>query len=162
LSAHEKHSGENLAYLDPVTNERYLPYVIEPSVGVERLVLAFLFSAYDVETLDSGDTRQVLRLHPALAPYKVAVLPLIKKQHKDKAMEVYKEISKYVDATYDDTQNIGKRYRRQDAVGTYLCVTIDPDTMEDDTVTVRNRDTMEQVRIKIGDLKDHIEREIAF
>ena len=162
LKAHQNHSGENMTYLDPDTNERYLPYVIEPSVGVERLILAFLTQGYDEETLPSGDTRQVLHIHPQLAPYKAAILPLMKKDHSEKAFEVYQMLAKYFDVTYDETQNIGKRYRRQDAIGTYLCITIDHDTMNDQTVTVRNRDTMEQVRIAISDLRSYIEKEIAF
>jgi glycyl-tRNA synthetase len=162
LKAHQEHSGENLTYLDPETNERYLPYVIEPSVGVERLILAFLLNALDEETLDSGDTRQVLRLHPKLSPYKVAVLPLVKRDHSDKAKAVYQQLSKHFDVVYDDTQNIGKRYRRQDAIGTYLCVTIDHDTFEDESVTIRHRDTMAQDRVKIADLKNYIEEKIAF
>ena len=162
LKAHQNHSGENLTYLDPDTNERYLPYVIEPSVGVERLILAFLTNGYDEETLPSGDIRQVLHIHPALAPYKAAVLPLMKKDHSEKAFEVYQMLAKYMDVTYDETQNIGKRYRRQDAIGTYLCITIDHDTATDDTVTVRNRDTMEQVRVAIQDLRSYIEEKTLF
>lgn len=162
LKAHQNHSGENLTYLDPDTNERYLPYVIEPSVGVERLILAFLTQGYDEETLPTGDTRQVLHIHPALAPYKAAVLPLMKKDHSEKAFEIFQMLSKYLDVTYDETQNIGKRYRRQDAIGTYLCITVDHDTFVDDTVTVRNRDTMAQVRVPIKDLKSYLEQEIAF
>jgi glycyl-tRNA synthetase len=162
LKAHQLQSGENLTYLDPDTNERYLPYVVEPAVGVERLVLAFLTSAYDEETLENGEMRQVLRLHPALSPYKVAVLPLIKKEHSEKAFEIYKNLSKYFDVTYDETQNIGKRYRRQDAIGTYLCVTVDHDTANDQCVTVRQRDTMAQVRIPITELRSYIEKQIEF
>lgn len=162
LKAHQNHSGENLEYLDPDTNERYLPYVVEPAVGVERLVLAFLADAYEVESLPDGDSRQVLKIHPALAPYKVAVLPLVKKLHKDKAEEIYMQLSKFVDATYDETQSIGKRYRRQDSIGTYLCITIDHDTEETQTVTVRHRDTMTQDRVKIEDLKSYIESRIQF
>lgn len=162
LKAHQEHSGENLTYLDPETNERYLPYVIEPSVGVERLLLAFLLSAYDEETLENNEIRQVLRLHPQLAPYKVAVLPLVKKAHAELAKEIFNGIAKYVDATYDDTQNIGKRYRRQDQIGTYLCVTIDHDTEETQSVTVRHRDTMKQDRVKLSELKDYIEKAIQY
>lgn len=162
LKAHQNQSGENMSYLDPETNERYLPYVIEPSVGVERLILAFLHSALDEETLESGDTRQVLRIHPFLAPYKAAVLPLIKKEHSEKALEVYSMLSKYFDVTYDETQNIGKRYRRQDAIGTKFAITIDHDTMQDDTVTIRERDTMAQIRLSINDLRDYIEKAIQF
>jgi len=162
LKAHQNRSGENMTYLDPDTNERYLPYVVEPAVGVERLVLAFLHSALDEETLENGDTRQILRIHPYLAPYKAAILPLIKKEHSEKATEVYHMLSKYFDVTYDETQNIGKRYRRQDAIGTKFAITIDHDTMHDDTVTIRERDTMSQVRIKIEDLKAYIEEAIQF
>ncbi len=162
LKAHQIHSGENLTYLDPDTNERYLPYVIEPSVGVERLVLAFLVNGYDEEMLESGDTRQILHIHPALAPYKVAVFPLIKKEHSTKAIQIFEELNQYFDVVYDETQNIGKRYRRQDAIGTYLCVTVDHDTAVDQSVTVRNRDTMAQVRIPIKDLRSYIEQEIKF
>ena len=162
LKAHQNHSGENLTYLDPDTNERYLPYVVEPAVGVERLVLAFLNDSLDEETLENSETRQVLRIHPALAPYKAAILPLIKKEHSEKAFEIYQNLSKYFDVTYDETQNIGKRYRRQDAIGTYLAITIDHDTMKDQTVTVRNRDTMAQVRLPISELKTYIEKVIEF
>lgn len=162
LKAHQIHSGENLAYLDPDTNERYLPYVIEPSVGVERLVLAFLANGLDEETLETGDTRQILHIHPALAPYKAAVLPLIKKEHADQALAIFDELNKYFDVVYDETQNIGKRYRRQDAIGTYLCITVDHDTANDQSVTVRNRDTMAQVRVPIKDLRSYIEKETQF
>ncbi|MDY0339182.1 MAG: glycine--tRNA ligase [Acholeplasmataceae bacterium] len=162
LKAHQNHSGENLTYLDPDTNERYLPYVVEPAVGVERLVLAFLNDGYDEERLENNEIRQVLRIHPALAPYKAAVLPLIKKEHGEKAFEIYQELAKYFDVTYDETQNIGKRYRRQDAIGTFLAITVDHDTMKEETVTVRNRDTMAQVRIPISDLRAYIEKAIEF
>lgn len=162
LSAHQKHSGEDLTYLDPETNERYIPYVIEPSVGVERLFLAFLANSYEEEQLPNGDTREVLRLHPFLSPYKAAVLPLNKKVHSDKAKEVYQHLSKYFDVVYDDTQNIGRRYRRQDLIGTYFAVTIDDETLTNNTVTVRNRDTMEQIRISIDELKAYIEEETKF
>ena len=162
LSAHEKASKESLAYLDPDTNEKYIPYVVEPSLGVERCLLALLTSAYDIETLSNGEERQVLRLHPFLVPYKVAVFPLIKKEHKDKALSVYHMLTKYFECVYDDTANIGKRYRRQDSIGTYLCITIDDETAIDDTVTIRNRDTMEQERVKISDLRSYIDAKIEF
>ena len=126
------------------------------------MVLAFLADAYEVEDLPDGDTRQVLRIHPTLAPYKVAVLPLVKKLHKDKAEEIYMNLSKHFDAVYDETQSIGKRYRRQDSIGTYLCITVDHDTEETNTVTVRHRDAMTQDRIKIEDLKAYIESRIEF
>ena len=162
LKAHQLHSGESLEYLDPETNEKYIPYVIEPSVGVERLVLAFLTSAYDVEILENGEERQVLRLHPQLSPYKVAILPLVKKLHADKAQEIFNLLSEDFDVVYDETQNIGKRYRRQDAIGTYLCVTVDHDTESLNSVTVRNRDTMEQVRISINELKAYVNNQIKY
>ncbi|MDB7986766.1 glycine--tRNA ligase [Faecalicoccus pleomorphus] len=160
LKAHQTTSKQSLDYFDPETNEKYIPYVIEPSVGVERLLLALMCEAYTVEELER-DTRVVLKLHPYLAPYKVAVLPLSKKL-QDKAGEVFNMLSKHFACTYDENQNIGKRYRRQDAIGTPYCVTVDFDTMEDGCVTVRDRDTMEQERIKIEDLKDYIEKRIQF
>jgi glycyl-tRNA synthetase len=162
LKAHQEKSGISLEYLDPVTNEKYIPYVIEPSVGVERLVLAFLLSAYDMETLEDGSERQVLRLHPKLAPYKVAVLPLVKKLHSEQAKALFEKLSAEFDVVYDETQNIGKRYRRQDAIGTYLCVTIDHDTESLESVTVRNRDTMAQERIKISELEAYIKEQIKY
>ena len=160
LKAHQTTSKQSLEYFDPETNEKYIPYVIEPSVGVERLLLALMCEAYTVEELER-DTRVVLKLHPYLAPYKVAVLPLSKKL-QDKAGEVFNMVSKHFACTYDENQNIGKRYRRQDAIGTPYCVTVDFDTMEDGCVTVRDRDTMEQERIKIEDLKDYIEKRVQF
>lgn len=160
LKAHQTTSKQSLEYFDPETNEKYIPYVIEPSVGVERLLLALMCEAYTVEELER-DTRVVLKLHPYLAPYKVAVLPLSKKL-QDKAGEVFNMLSKHFACTYDENQNIGKRYRRQDAIGTPYCVTVDFDTMEDGCVTVRDRDTMEQERIKIEGLKDYIEKRIQF
>ena len=156
LNAHQEESGENLTYLDPETNERYIPYVIEPSVGVERLVLAFLNESLKEEALENGDNRTLLSIHPALAPYKVAVLPLVKKLHKDKAFELYQSLASSFDVTYDETQNIGKRYRRQDQIGTYFCVTVDHQTMEDNTVTIRHRDTMEQTRMNINELEAYV------
>ena len=162
LNAHQKESKENLEYLDPDTNERYLPYVIEPSVGVERLLMAFLTQAYEEETLEDGQTREVLRIHPALAPYQVAILPLIKKKHDEKAIELLDVVSKFTQATYDETQNIGKRYRRQDQIGTPLCVTVDDETLENNTVTVRHRDTMKQDKVSIADLKAYIQNYVTF
>ena len=160
LKAHQTTSKQSLEYFDPQTNEKYIPYVIEPSVGVERLLLALMCEAYTVEELER-DTRVVLKLHPYLAPYKVAILPLSKKL-QDKAGEVFSELSKHFACTYDENQNIGKRYRRQDAIGTPYCVTIDFDTVEDGCVTVRDRDSMAQERIKIEDLKDYIEKRVQF
>ncbi len=155
LGAHQKASNENLEYLDPETNQRYLPYVVEPSVGVERLLLAILTSAYEEEKLENGDTREVLHLKPFLAPKKVAVLPLVNKLG-EKATEVYNMLVDKFACDYDTSGQIGKRYRRQDANGTPFCVTVDYDTMEDGCVTVRERDTMTQERVKIEDLVNYI------
>ena len=156
LTQHMNHSKEDMTYLDPETNERYIPYVIEPSLGCDRVALAFLCNAYEEEKVGDDDTRTVLHLHPALAPYKVAVLPLSKKL-SDKAEEVYAKLSKKFMCDYDEAGSIGKRYRREDEIGTPYCVTIDFDTLEDNAVTVRNRDTMEQVRISIDELEKYIE-----
>ena len=171
LGQHAEHSGKDMTYFDPETNEHYIPYVIEPSLGADRVALAFLVEAYDEEVIDAekNDVRTVLHLHPALAPYKVAVLPLSKKLG-DKATEVYEELSKYFMVDYDETGSIGKRYRREDEIGTPLCVTIDFETVgdpykgieADNCVTVRDRDTMEQVRLPISELKSYIEEKIAF
>ncbi len=162
LKRHMEHSKENLEYLDPETNTKYVPYVVEPSVGVGRLMLAILFSAYDTETLENGDTREVLRLKYHLSPYKVCVLPLIKKMHTEKATEVYELLAKEFSTTYDDAQAIGKRYRRQDSIGTPFCVTVDDETINNNTVTVRNRDTMEQVTLKLDEVVDYIEKQIKY
>jgi glycyl-tRNA synthetase len=161
LKAHMNHSKQDLSYLDPETNEKYIPYVIEPSLGADRVVLAFLCNAYDEEEIAEGDTRIVLHLHPALAPYKVAVLPLSKKL-SDKALEVYDDLAKHFMCDYDEAGSIGKRYRREDEIGTPYCVTIDFETLEDGCVTIRDRDTMEQDRIKIEDLRKYIESKIEF
>lgn len=161
LSVHEKHSKTDLKYLDPETNEKYLPYVIEPSVGVDRLLLAILVDAYHEEELEN-DTREVLKLSPALAPYKVSVLPLAKKYHSEKANEVYNMLAKNFMTSYDESGSIGKRYRRADACGTPFCVTIDDETINNNTVTVRDRDTMEQVTLKLDELVDYIEERIRF
>ena len=165
LMAHQTHSGEDMSYLDPETNERYVPYCIEPSVGVERLVLAYLVDAYDEEILTDSkgkeDVRTVLRLHPALAPYKAAVLPLSKKL-EDVARPVYEELRKYFMVEYDAAGSIGKRYRREDEIGTPFCICVDFDTAEDGSVTIRDRDTMEQVRIPISEVKGYIEERLRF
>lgn len=160
LKQHTKYSGENLTYLDPETNERYTPYVVEPSLGVERLFLTVLCDGYTRELLENGDEREVLKIHPFLAPYKVNVLPLIKKNHSEKAMEVYKNLSKYFMVSYDESGNIGKRYRRSDAIGTPFCVTIDDDTVNNNTVTIRDRDTMKQDVVKLDDLVNYIEKRV--
>ena len=161
LSVHEEHSKTELKYLDPETNEKYVPYVIEPSVGVDRLLLAILCNAYEEEELDN-DTREVLHILPSLAPYKVSVLPLVKKYHSDKANEIYQELSKYFMTSYDETGSIGKRYRRGDAIGTPWCITIDNDTLENGTVTIRDRDTMEQITMKVDEVISYIQERIQF
>lgn len=161
LKQHIEFSKEDMTYLDPETNEKYVPYCIEPSVGCDRVTLAFLCNAYDEEEVGEGDVRTVLHLHPALAPYKVAVLPLSKKL-SEKAEEVYSKLSKKFMCDYDEAGSIGKRYRREDEIGTPYCVTIDFDTLEDNQVTVRDRDTMEQVRISIDELEAWIAEKIEF
>ena len=162
LTQHQNVSGQNMSYLDPETNEKYIPYVIEPSVGVERTVLTVLCDAYEKETLEDGSEREVMHFHPFLAPYKVAVLPLVKKYHSEKAIEVYKKLSKHFITSYDETGNIGKRYRRCDVVGTPYAITIDDETINNGTVTVRDRDTMEQVTIKLDEVVDYINEKIQF
>ena len=163
LSQHQKVSGKDLTYFDPETNERYIPYVIEPSLGVERTVLAVLCNAYDEEVVDAekNDVRTVLHLHPALAPVKAAVLPLSKKL-AEPAQKVADELGKYFNVEYDETGSIGKRYRRQDEIGTPYCVTVDFDTLEDNAVTVRDRDTMQQVRMPISELKAYLDEKLFF
>ncbi len=162
LKAHQNHSGKSMEYMDPFTNEKFVPYCVEPSLGADRVALAFLCDAYDEETLENGDVRSVLHLHPALAPYKAAVLPLQKNKLGDKAREVYELLAKHFMVDFDDSGAIGKRYRRQDEIGTPLCITIDFDTLEDETVTVRDRDTMAQVRMPIAELEGCIQKEIDF
>lgn len=163
LTQHQNTSGKDLTYFDPETNERYIPYVIEPSLGVERSFLAFLCDAYDEEVIDAekNDTRVVLHFHPALAPIKAAVLPLSKKL-SDKASELYDELSKKFMVDFDDAGSIGKRYRREDEIGTPFCITYDFDSVEDGCVTVRDRDTMEQVRMPIADVEKYIESKLEF
>ncbi len=159
LGVHMKHSGQDLRYLDPDTNEKYLPFVIEPSVGLDRLVLTVLSDAYKIEELEN-DTREVLRISPALAPYKVSVLPLAKKYHSEKAHEVYNMLSKTFMTGYDETGSIGKRYRRNDACGTPWCLTVDDETIKNNTVTLRDRDTMEQVTLNLDEVVEYIEKRI--
>lgn len=159
LSQHAKFSGKDLTYQDPVTNEKYIPYVIEPSLGVERLMLAYLCNAYDEEQLENGESRVVMHFHPAIAPYKVAILPL-QKNLSEKAREIYAQLSKHFMVDYDEAGSIGKRYRREDEIGTPLCVTVDFDTLENDTVTIRDRDTMQQIRLHVDELKDYISKKI--
>ncbi len=161
LKAHQTTSGVNMEYVDPVTNEKYVPYVVEPSLGADRMVLAFLCNAYEEEELEGGDTRIVLHLHHALAPYKVAVLPLQKKL-TEKAEEIYKNLCKKFSCTFDETASIGKRYRRQDEIGTPYCVTIDFDTLDDNCVTVRERDSMAQIRISIEELEEYLTKNLEY
>lgn len=161
LKQHMEHSKEDMSYLDPETNEKYVPYCIEPSLGCDRVALAFLCNAYDEEEIAEGDVRTVLHLHPALAPYKVAILPLSKKL-SEKAEEVYASLSKKFMCDYDEAGSIGKRYRREDEIGTPYCVTIDFDTLEDNAVTIRDRDSMEQVRVKIDELEAWLETKLEF
>ena len=162
LSQHEKFSGKEQKYLDPETNEKFIPYIVESTIGCDRAVLSVLFEAYNEETLEDGSIREVLKLKPYLAPYKVAVLPLMKKYHQEKAEEIYNLLSKEFMTSYDETGNIGKRYRRQDVIGTPYCVTIDEETLNNNTVTVRDRDTMEQITIKVDELVDYIKEKVRF
>ncbi len=162
LKQHAEYSGTNFEYTDPVTNEKYVPYCIEPAVGLTRLTLAFLMDAYTEEQLEDGQTRVVLKLHKFLAPYKVAVFPLIKKTHADKADEIYSMLCKHFSTTYDESGSIGKRYRRQDEIGTPFCVTVDENSLTYGTVTVRERDSMKQETVKIEDLVEYIEKQIQF
>ena len=159
LSVHMNHSKEDLRYLDPETNEKYLPYVIEPSVGLDRLVLAVLSNSYYKEVKEN-DERIVLKIKPILAPYKVSILPLNKKIHSEKAKELYHKLAKYFQVSYDESQSIGKRYRRQDIIGTPLCITIDDNTLNNNTVTIRDRDTMNQDTINIDEIVNYINNKI--
>ena len=161
LSKHMEFSRQDLSYQDPETNEKFVPHVIEPSVGCDRATLAFLCNAYEEEEIAEGDVRTVLHLHPALAPYKVAVLPLSKKL-SEKANEVYQDLSKHFMCDYDEAGSIGKRYRREDEIGTPFCVTVDFDTETDGCVTVRDRDSMEQVRIKVDEVAGYVEERLKF
>ena len=162
LSVHQDHSKTELKYLDPETNEKYIPYVIEPSVGVDRLLLALLCDAYDEEEISEGDVREVLHIAPYFAPYKVCVLPLAKKYHGDKATEVYNMLNKHFMTSYDESGSIGKRYRRSDAIGTPWCITVDDETINNGTVTVRDRDTMEQITLKLDEVVDYVNERIKF
>ncbi len=167
LTRHQEHSGKDLSYFDQEENRRYVPYVVEPSLGADRVALAFLCDAYDEEVVGENDTRVVLRLHPYLAPFKAAVLPLSKKLG-GKAQEIYAQLSKYFMVDYDDAGSIGKRYRRQDEIGTPFCITVDFQTVGDDKteadncVTIRERDSMEQVRVPVDQLIDYISKRVEF
>ncbi len=162
LSRHEEYSKVPQKYLDPETNEKFIPYIIESTYGLDRTVLALLNEAYTEEKMDNDDTRVILKLKPFLAPYKVAVLPLIKKNHAEKAQELKEMFAKEFMTTYDDTANIGKRYRRQDAIGTPFCITVDDETLNNGMVTLRDRDTMEQITLKIEEVADYVKARIIF
>ena len=161
LKQHANHSGESFEYVDPFTNAKYVPYCVEPSLGADRVALAFLCNAYEEQELEGGDVRTVMHFHPALAPFKCAVLPLSKKL-SESAMKVYQDLSKHFMTDFDETGSIGKRYRREDEIGTPYCITVDFDTENDGCVTVRDRDTMEQIRMPISELKSYIEAKIEF
>lgn len=162
LSRHEEYSGVSQHYLDPDDNSKFIPYIIESTYGLDRTILALLFDAYNEEELEDGNTREVMKLHPFLAPYKVAVLPLVKKYHSEVAQELREKLSKYFMCTYDESASIGKRYRRQDAIGTPFCITVDDETINNGTVTLRDRDTMEQVILKIDEIEDYVNSRIKF
>lgn len=162
LKRHEQFSGKVLQYLDPETNEKYTPYVIESSIGCDRATLAFLADAYREEVLEDGSVREVMSFHPFIAPYKLAILPLVKKYHSEKALDIFRKLSKNFMCTYDETGNIGKRYRRQDVAGTPFCLTVDDDTINNGTVTIRNRDTMKQVTLNIDDVVSYVNEKLIF
>ena len=164
LTQHQNVSGEDMSYFDDETKEKYIPYVVEPSLGADRVTLAFLCSAYDEENIgteENPDMRTVMHFHPALAPVKAAVFPLSKKLNEG-AEKIFTELSKYYNCEYDDRGNIGKRYRRQDEIGTPYCITYDFDSETDGCVTVRERDSMEQVRIPIAELKSYLDEKLEF
>lgn len=162
LLQHQKFSGQNMEYNDIENNEKYVPYVIESTVGLDRTFLTVLVDSYSEEKLEDDKKREVLKLHPYLAPYKVAVLPLIKKEHSEKANQVFEMLAKKFSVTYDESGSIGKRYRRQDIIGTPYCITIDSNTLDSKTVTVRSRDTMEQETVNVDDLIDYISKRVEF
>ena len=162
LKRHQEYSGQSMMYLDPTTNEKYIPYIIESTYGLDRTVLALLFNAYQKEELQDGTTREVLKLKPFLAPYKVAVFPLIKKNHSEKALEIYQELTKHFMTSFDETGNIGKRYRRADAIGTPFCITVDDNTLNNNVVTIRLRDTMEQIILPLEEVVSYVEDKIKF
>ena len=162
LTRHQQYSGKSMEYLDPETNEKFIPFIIESTYGLDRTVLALLFNAYHIDTLEDGTTREVLSIHPFLAPYKVAVFPLVKKFHSEKANEIYNKLSKTFMTTYDEAGNIGKRYRRQDVIGTPFCITVDDETINNNTVTIRDRDTMEQITLSVDEVEDYIAKRIKF
>lgn len=161
LSRHMEYSGVSQEYLDPETNEKYVPYVIESTCGLDRSILAILFDAYKEEKIND-DTREVLKLHPFLAPYKIAVLPLVKKYHSEKAREVYQFLNKHFMTNYDETGSIGKRYRRNDAIGTVYCLTVDDETLNNNIVTLRDRDSMKQININLDEVIDYVKERVNF
>ena len=162
LTQHQEYSGQKMDYLDPVTGERFVPFIVESTVGVDRGVLAFLFEAYHQEELPDGTTREVMKFHPFLAPYKATILPLVKKRHAEKAKEIFRILSKEFPVDYDDTGSIGKRYRRSEIYGTPYAITVDDETLNNGTVTVRDRDTMQQEVIKLQDIVATIKERIQF
>ena len=162
LGRHEEYSKENMHYLDPETNEKYIPYIIESTYGLDRTVLAVLFESYTEEELEDGTTREVMKFNPSLAPFKCCVLPLVKKYHSDKAIEVYEKLNKLFMTNYDDTASIGKRYRRQDVIGTPFCITVDDETINNNTVTIRDRDTMEQITLNLDEVEAYINSKIKY
>jgi glycyl-tRNA synthetase len=162
LKQHMEYSKQNLEYFDNDSNNKYIPYVVEPALGVDRTLLVVLCDAYDEEKLADGETREVLRLKPFVAPYKVGILPLMKKIHNEKAEEIYKILANHFMCSYDSTGNIGKRYRRQDVIGTPYCITIDDNTLNNNTVTIRDRDTMQQITIEVVNIIDYISKKLEF
>ena len=162
LTRHEEYSGISQKYLDPETNEKYIPYIIESTYGLDRTILALLFESYHEEELENGETREVLKIYPYLAPYKVSILPLIKKNHSERAKEIFEKLSKSFMCSYDESGTIGKRYRRSDAVGTPFAITIDDETLNNNTVTIRDRDTMEQITISLDNIEEYILKRIKF
>ena len=162
LSRHQEYSKISMEYLDPETGEKFIPYIIESTYGLDRTVLALLFDAYEEEKLEDGTTREVMHFNPSLAPYKVAILPLVKKYHSELARDIKDKLSKSFMCTYDETASIGKRYRRQDVIGTPFCLTVDDETLNNHTVTLRDRDTMEQITLDIDDVEDYINKRIKF
>ena len=162
LSRHQEYSGKSQEYLDPETNEKYIPYIIESTYGLDRTVLAILFNSYCKETLEDNTEREIMKFHPFLAPYKVAVLPLIKKMHAEKAQKIYSNLAKHFMVNYDEAGNIGKRYRRNDIMGTPFCITVDDNTLNNNTVTLRDRDTMEQITLNLDEVVDYINKKIEF
>ncbi len=162
LSRHKQYSGVSTEYLDPETNEKYIPYIIESTYGLDRTILAILFDSYEEETLDNNEVREVMHFKPFLAPYKVAVLPLVKKYHSSKAGEIYELLSKEFMTTYDETGSIGKRYRRQDVIGTPYCITVDDETLKNNTITIRDRDSMKQITLSIDEAIKYVKERITF